>query len=104
MSEEHHERDEKYAASLQEAAVEEALEGQSPAAELRRMSALLQERRKRLVEDLATAEDPKERAKVEKEIDKLDEGARVLLEEAQINQFVEDAVRVGIEMRKLDNY
>ena len=104
MSEEHHARDEKYAASLEEAAVEEALEGQSPSAELRRMSGLLSERRKRLVEDLATTTDPKERARVEKEIDKLDEGARVLMEEAQINQFVEDAVRVGIEMRKLDNY
>lgn len=103
MSEEHHARDEKYAASLEEAALEEALEGQSPAAELRRMSTLLQERRKRLIEDLAATTDPKERGRVEKEIDKLDEGARVLLEEAQINQFVEDAVRVGIEMRKLDN-
>jgi hypothetical protein len=98
MSEEQHHDDEAYAAAL-----DEALEGESPAAELRRMSALLRERRARLAEDLATTTDEKERLRLKKELDKLDEGARVLLEEAQINQFVEDAVRVGIEMRKLEN-
>lgn len=96
MSEVHHQQDENYAAAL-----DQALEGETPAAELRRMSALLQERRKRLIEDLTATTEPRERAKVEKEIDKLDEGARVLLEEASINQFVEDAVRVGVEMRNL---
>lgn len=98
MSEEHHERDESYAAAL-----EEALEGESPAAELRRMGKLLRERRVMLAEDLAATTDPKERARLKKELDKADEGARVLLEEAQINQFVEDAVRVGLEMRKMDS-
>ncbi|HEX8552756.1 MAG TPA: hypothetical protein VF681_14500 [Abditibacteriaceae bacterium] len=98
MSEAHHQEDESYAAAM-----EEALEGETPSAELLRMSKLLRERRARLAEELTQTTDEKERQRLEKELKKSDEGARVLLEEAQINQFVEDAVRVGIEMRKLEN-
>lgn len=90
-------------ADLMKAALDEALGDDPRAAELLRMSAILVQRRAFLAEELDKIEDPKERAKLEKELKKLEEGARVLLEEANINQFVEDAVRVGIEMRKMEN-
>jgi hypothetical protein len=85
------------------AAVDEALEDQLRAAELRRMRALLQERRTRLTEDLTGEEDSATRAKLERDLEKLDEQIAVLGEEAEITQFVEDAVRVGLEMRRFSS-
>ena len=95
--------EEKHEQDLMQAALDEALGDDPRAAELHRMSAILIQRRLFLAEERDKIEDPKERAKLDKELKKLDEGARVLQEEANINQFVEDAVRVGIEMRKLEN-
>src|SRR5689334_17090183 len=80
-----------------EAALEEALGDDPRADELRRMHALLKERRKRLLEDLDAEADEAMRDKMRKEVAKLDEQIKVLAEEADITKFVEDAVRVGIE-------
>jgi len=86
-----------------QAAVGEALEDQLRADDLRRMRALLQERRTRLAEDLNVEEDSATRTKMERDLEKLDEQIAVLGEEAEITQFVEDAVRVGLEMRRFSS-
>ena len=86
-----------------EAAIDEALEDQPRAAELRHMQALLQERRTKLDEDLNAEADSATRAKLQRDLDKLDEQIAVLGEEAEITKFVEDAVRVGLEMRRFNS-
>jgi len=85
-----------------EAALEEALGEDPRAEELRHMHALLRQRRKRLIEDMDAEPDEATRERMRKEVGKLEEQIRVLAEEAEITKFVEDAVRVGIEMRRLD--
>lgn len=85
-----------------EQAVDEALEGEPRAAELRKMRAALLLRRVRLLEDFK-ASGADERKKIKRELEKLQEQIQVLGEEADISGFVEDAVRVGIEMRKMQN-
>lgn len=85
-----------------EQAIEEALEGEPRANELRRMRAALLQRRARLIEDFR-ASDENERRKLRRDLEKLEEQIQVLAEEANISAFVEDAVRVGIEMRKMQN-
>ena len=95
-----------------EQAVEEALEGEPRAAELKQMRASLLLRRARLIEDLKAAKIDEtmneksresESKKIRRDIAKLDEQIQVLGEEASISSFVEDAVRVGIEMRRMQN-
>ncbi|MDF2441056.1 MAG: hypothetical protein JWN98_2040 [Abditibacteriota bacterium] len=86
-----------------ESAIEEALGEEPRAAELRRMRDALLERRRLLLLDLKTVEDGAAREKLKRELTKLQEHIKVLSEEADITNFVEDAVRVGIEMRKLEN-
>lgn len=85
-----------------DAAVDEALEGEPRAHELRKMRASLLLRRTRLMEDFRVANED-ERRKIKRDLMKLEEQIHVLGEEANISAFVEDAVRVGIEMRKLQN-
>lgn len=95
-----------------EQAVEEALEGEPRAHELRQMRLSLLQRRARLIEDLRAvkidetmdeAAKAAETKKIRRDIEKLDEQIQVLGEEADISKFVEDAVRVGIEMRRMQN-
>ena len=86
-----------------EAALEEALGEVPRSTELRRMRELLQERRARLAQDLSVAEDDQARDKLRRELVKLDEQIAVLKEEAEITKFIEDSVRVGLEMRRLDS-
>jgi hypothetical protein len=84
-----------------EGALQEAL-GEDPRAdELRHMKALLVERRARLAREMDTAETPPEREALRRELKKLDEQIEVLGEEAEITRFVEDTVRVSLEMRRL---
>ncbi len=83
-------------------AMNEALDGEPRAAELRRMRALLIERRAHLLHDLKEA-GADEQKKLRRALEKLNEQISVLGEEANITAFVEDAVRVGLEMRKLQN-
>jgi hypothetical protein len=88
--------DEKLQGALQEAI------GDDPRAdELRHMKALLVERRARLSQEMDTAETPPEREALRRDIKKLDEQIEVLGEEAEITRFVEDTVRVSLEMRRL---
>ena len=86
-----------------EDAISEALENEPRADELLRMTALLVERRAGLLEDYKTESDAGARLKLKRAIEKIGEQIAVLREEANITQFVEDSVRVGIEMRKLEN-
>jgi len=104
--------DESEGALNAEQAVEEALEGEPRADELRQMRASLVLRRARLIEDLKAVKaddalDEKakvdESKKIRRDLAKLDEQIQVLGEEANISAFVEDAVRVGIEMRRMQN-
>ena len=85
-----------------EDAISEALENEPRAAELKRMAILLVERRTGLLADFETA-GQSERPKLKRDISKLSEQISVLREEANITEFIEDAVRVGIEMRKMEN-
>jgi len=86
-----------------DAAVSEALGEEPRASELEEMHAALSERRVRLVHDLDTAEDGVLRDKLRRELTKLDEQIQVLREEANITKFVEDTVRVNLEMRRLSS-
>ena len=84
-----------------EPATEEALEGEPRAVELLKMKRALEGRRQMIADELPTIDDPVDRARLEKMLEELEEQIRVLSEEANITQFIEDAVRVGVEMRKL---
>jgi GTP cyclohydrolase FolE2 len=64
------------------------------------MKRVLSERRARLSNDFDHAEDDTERESLRRDLKKLDEQIAILAEEAEITKFVEDAVRVGIEMRR----
>jgi hypothetical protein len=81
--------------------IDEALEGEPRAAELKRMRRVLAQRLAGLVEELKAETDETKRVALTRDIKKLREQVHVLGEEADITQFVEDAVRVGIEMRNL---
>jgi hypothetical protein len=82
-------------------ALDEALGEEPRAVELRRMTDTLRDRQNRLRVDLDAESNPQQREKIEREIAKLDEQIAVLREESDISQFIEDSVRVGVEMRKL---
>ncbi|HEX8834509.1 MAG TPA: hypothetical protein VF719_09925, partial [Abditibacteriaceae bacterium] len=69
-----------------DAAINEALEEGPRAGELRRMTLLLVERRKRMREDLNLAETPQERESIRKKLVKLSEQIAVLHEEANITE------------------
>ena len=86
-----------------EAALEDALGNEPHAAELRRMQLLLIDRRRRLMADLESSEDDREKARLKRQLAELDTQIEVVGEEAQITKFVEDAVRVGIEMRRFES-
>lgn len=94
--------DEYESALNEDQAIEEALDGEPRANELRQMRAALLQRRARLIEDFR-ASNVDERRKLRRDLEKLEEQIQVLSEEANISAFVEDAVRVGIEMRKMQN-
>jgi uncharacterized membrane protein YgaE (UPF0421/DUF939 family) len=81
-------------------ALSDALGDEPRAHELRNMKRVLSERRAGLSADLDHAEDDKEREALRRQLMKLDEQIAILAEEAEITKFVEDAVRVGIEMRR----
>ena len=81
--------------------IDEALEGEPHAAELRHMRDLLRQRVALLRGELGDETDPKKRAKLERDLGRLHEQIAALSEEAEISQFIEDSVRVGVEMRKL---
>ncbi len=81
-------------------ALSEALGDEPRAQELRNMKRVLSERRARLSNDFDHAEDESERESLRRDLKKLDEQIAILAEEAEITKFVEDAVRVGIEMRR----
>ena len=84
-------------------AMEEALEGGERAADLRRFIAILVARFEGLKADFKSEDDETQKNRIKRELKKVAEQISVLSEEAQIAEFVEDAVRVGIEMRKLEN-
>lgn len=81
-------------------ALAEALGDEPRAQELRDMKRVLSERRARLSNDFDHTSDDTERESLRRELKKLDEQIAILAEEAEITKFVEDAVRVGIEMRR----
>jgi tRNA U34 5-carboxymethylaminomethyl modifying GTPase MnmE/TrmE len=83
-------------------ALDEALGEVPRSRELREMKRVLAERHARLASDLDHADNDREREALRRELKKLDEHIAVLAEEAEITQFVEDAVRVGIEMRRMN--
>jgi hypothetical protein len=85
------------------AAIDEALGDVPRAQQLRDMKRVLDERRTRLQVDFDQCDDDKERESLRRELMKLDEHVAVLGEEAEITSFVEDAVRVGIEMRRYNS-
>ena len=83
--------------------MQEALEGGERAADLRRFIAILVARFDGLKADFKSEDDAVQKNRIKRELKKVQEQIAVLSEEAQIAEFVEDAVRVGIEMRKLEN-
>jgi hypothetical protein len=83
-----------------ETALDEALGEDPRSEELRQMAVLLRARRARLAADMDTADEAAEREKLRREIARLDEQIAVLGEEAGITKFVEDTVRVSLEMRR----
>ena len=86
-----------------QSAMEEALEGGERAADLRRFVTILVARFEGLKLDFQSEDDEIQKKRIKRELKKVAEQISVLSEEAQIAEFVEDAVRVGIEMRKLEN-
>ena len=94
--------DESLQSALDEA-LNEALGDEPRADDLRAMKRVLIERRERLAADMDATQDAAERERLRRDLKKLDEQIAVLGEEAEITRFVEDAVRVGLEMRRLNN-
>ena len=88
---------------LTEAAVGEALGEEARAQELRSMAKILSDRFFLFKEEYEESDDPARREKLKKELIKLREQIHVLSEEADITQFVEDAVRLGVEMRRMES-
>ncbi len=86
-----------------QSALNEALNDEPRADDLQAMRRVLMERRVHLAADLKAERDDATRDKLRRDLKKLDEQIAVLGEEAGITQFVEDAVRVGLEMRRLNN-
>ncbi|MBV9470467.1 MAG: hypothetical protein JO316_21165 [Abitibacteriaceae bacterium] len=85
-----------------ETALADALGEDSRAAELRQMQAALQHRRELILREIDTV-DEAERRKLNGVLDSLDEQIAILAEEAEITKFIEDSVRVGLEMRRLSS-
>lgn len=81
--------------------LDDALGGTPPSTELEQMMRALDVRKQRLQYDLDLAETEELRQELRSQMAQVDEHIAVLGEEARINKFVEDAVRVGIEMRKM---
>jgi hypothetical protein len=84
-----------------EEGIDEALEGQPRAAELRRMAYALEQRRSHLVADLDAMESEEDCERVRRQIAVLDEQVQTLLEEAAISHFVSDTVRFSKQVRDL---
>jgi hypothetical protein len=85
-----------------EAALNEALGEGSRSLELRDMIMTLKVRYRRMSRDLESTEGV-EHERLQRDLNKLAEQIRVLAEEAEITRFVEDAVRVGVEMRRMES-
>lgn len=85
-----------------EQGVEEALEGELAAAELRILANALTLRRARLHDDLSAEPDETEQARLEALISEIDVQIHALLEEASISQFVEETVRFSHQVRQLN--
>ena len=83
-------------------ALGEALGEEPRSHELRQMQESLQARYALLMNELAIAEES-ERPKLAEQLSDLEEKISVLGEEAQITRFIEDAVRVSLEVRRLDS-
>jgi hypothetical protein len=102
MSDENWSREpEKSSSSEMNEAMQDALGGTPPSVELEQMLRALDVRKQRLQSDLDISDDEAEREHLRREMAQIDEHIAILREEADINRFVEDAVRVSQEMRKL---
>jgi len=85
-----------------QSALQEARGDELSAAELRQMRDTLLRRRSALAGDLESATDEVVRVQLKKQLDELDEHIAILHEEATLTGFVEDSVRFGLEMRRLN--
>lgn len=83
-------------------AIVDALGDTPRAAELSRMHGVLLKHRQVVQRELENA-NACEQKRLQDRLNELDQQIRVLSEEAQINQFVEDAIHFSHEMRKLQN-
>lgn len=89
---------------LAEAALGEAL-GEDPRAnELRSMAQVLAARLQAFKNEFDETTDAARREKLKKEMLKMRAQILVLSEEADITQFVEDSVRLGVEMQRSEDY
>jgi hypothetical protein len=84
-------------------ALDETLGDEPRSVELRDMVMTLKMRYRNLASELDTLSEGPERQRLQRELNKLAEQIKVLAEEAEITRFVEDAVRVGIEMRRMES-
>ena len=84
-------------------AVQEALDGETLRSnDWNRFVSALETRRKRLLIDLADADDV-EALLIQVRIDEINEQIRLLEEEAKISRFVEDTVKFSYEVRRLND-
>ncbi len=89
---------------LTEAALGEALGEEPRARELRLMAQVLANRLQAFKNEFDETTEPARREKLKKEMLKLRDQILVLAEEADITQFVEDTVRLGVEMQRSEDY
>jgi hypothetical protein len=90
--------------ALTEAALGEALGDEPGSSELRSMAQVLAGRLQAFKAEFDEETDPTRREKLKKEILKLRAQILVLAEEADITRFVEDSVRLGVEMQRSEDY
>jgi hypothetical protein len=89
---------------MTQAALEEALGEEPRARELRQMAEILASRLQAFKAEFDQTQDRDRREKLKKEILKMRDQILVLAEEADITQFVEDSVRLGVEMQRSEDY
>jgi hypothetical protein len=103
MNDDYRSRGEQEADDEMSEVLNDALGGTPSSSELEQMVHALGVRKQRLQSDLDLAETEELRGELRSQMAQVDEHIAVLAEEARINRFVEDAVRVGIEMRKMSD-
>ena len=89
---------------LTEAALGEALGEEPRSDELRSMAQVLAQRLQAFKNEFDETTDAARREKLKKDMIKLRAQILVLAEEADITQFVEDSVRLGVEMQRSEDY